>query len=81
MQDYFNQPFSNAAEMNASDSFSMRADTCKMNSLTAIIPLMAVIFIGSVCSHITLNILVDIIITGIIIVIVQGNQKPVSRTR
>ena len=80
MQGYFNQPFSYAAEMNASDSCSMCADTCKANFTTAIIPLMAVIFIGSVCSHITVNNLIGII-TGIIILIVRGNLKPVSRTR
>ena len=81
MQGYFNQPFSYAAEMNASDSRSMCADTCKANFTAAIIPLMAVIFIGSVCSHITVNNLIGIIITGIIILIVRGNLKPVSRTR
>ena len=80
MQGNFNQPFSYAAEMNASDSRSMCADTCKANFTAAIIPLMAVIFIGSVCSHITVNYLIGII-TGIIILIVRGNLKPVSRTR
>ena len=74
------QQFAWAAENNGSAFCAMPADTHMTQFSAAIIALMAVIFIISVCNHLALDIFISIII-GVIILIVRGNLKPVSRTR
>ena len=51
-----------------------------MDFPAAIISMMAVIFIIAVCNHLALNVIISIIL-GVIILIVRGKIKPVSRTR
>ena len=76
-----NQQFSWSAENNAPAFCVMPADNCTSGYLAAIIPLMAVVFISGDCVHLALNVLISMIITGVIILIVRGRIKPVSRTR
>lgn len=75
-----NQHFAWTAENNASASCSMSADALTMDFPAAIISMMAVIFIIAVCNHLALNVIISIIL-GVIILIVRGKIKPVSRTR
>lgn len=76
-----NQQFAWAAENNASASCAMYADNCTSGYLAAIIPMMAVIFIIiALCNYLALSIIISIIL-GVIILIVRGEIKPVSRTR
>ena len=79
MDSYSNQQYSQKAENNAA-SCAMSADTIFPDFCAAIISLMAVIFIGSVCNPLAIVILISIIF-GIIILMVRGKTKPVSRTR
>ena len=74
-----NQHYSWKAENNAPAFCAMSADTSH-EFYAAIIPLMAVIFISSVCDPLVTGILISIIL-GIIILMVRGKIKPVSRTR
>ena len=79
MENFSNQQYSWEAENNAA-SCAMSADTPTTDFCAAIISLMAVIFIGSVCDPLVIDILISII-PGIIILMVRGKIKPVSRTR
>ena len=75
-----NQQYSRKAENFNPAFYAMFADIPIMNFLAAIIPLMAVIFIMTVCNHLAFDIIISIIL-GVIILIVRGKIKPVSRTR
>ena len=75
-----NQHQSWEAENNTPAFCAMSADTSVMHLIPAIIPLMAVVFIMAVCNHLALNIIISIIL-GVIILMVRGKIKPVSRTR
>lgn len=79
MENYSDQQYSQKAEMNAA-SCAMSADAPSTDFYAAIISLMAVIFISSVCDPLVTGILISIIL-GIIILMVRGKIKPVSRTR
>ena len=74
-----NQKYSWEAE-NYQAFCAMSADTSVTHLIPAIIPLMAVIFIMTVCNHLALDIIISIIL-GVIILMVRGKIKPVSRTR
>ncbi len=74
-----NQKYSWEAENNQAFC-SMSADTPVTHLIPAIILLMAVIFIMTVCNHLALDIIISIIL-GVIILMVRGKIKPVSRTR
>ena len=80
MRKGYNQQFAWSAENNVSAFCAMPADFCISNYLAAIIPLMAVVFIIALCNHLALSIIISIIL-GVIILIVRGKIKPVSRTR
>ena len=75
-----NQQKSWKAENNTPAFCAMSADTPVAHLIPAIIPLMAVVFIMAVCNHLALNIIISIIL-GVIILMVRGKIKPVSRTR
>ncbi len=76
-----NQQFTwTMAESNSAANCAMSADALHPVFFTAIIPLMAVIFIVTVCNHLALNIIISIIL-GVIILMVRGGIKPLSRTR
>ena len=75
-----NQQQSWKAENNTPAFCAMSADTSVTHLIPAIIPLMAVVFIMAVCNHLALNIIISIIL-GVIILMVRGKIKPVSRTR
>ena len=75
-----NQQSARTAENNASAFCAMYADNLFPDYFAAIIPLMAVVFIISVCNHLAMNIIISIIL-GVIILIVRGKIKPLSRTR
>ncbi len=68
------------AENNTAANCAMSADVLHPAFFTAIIPLMAVIFIVTVCNHLALNMIISIIL-GVIILMVRGEIKPLSRTR
>lgn len=74
-----NQHYTWMAENNAPASCAMSADTLS-DFHAAIIPLMAVIFITTVCNPLAIGIIISIIL-GVIILMVRGKIKPVSRTR
>ena len=74
-----NQHYSWKAENNAPAFCAMSADTSH-EFYTAIIPLMAVIFIAAVRNPLVIDGLISIIL-GVIILMVRGKIKPVSRTR
>ena len=74
-----NQHYSWKAENNAPAFCAMSADTSH-EFYAAIIPLMAVIFITAVCNPLAIGIIISIIL-GVIILMVRGKIKPVSRTR
>ncbi|MBQ6502752.1 MAG: hypothetical protein IJI57_02425 [Flexilinea sp.] len=74
------QQFAWSAENNASAFNAMYADSFYANFSAAIIPLMAVVFIIGLCSYLALSIIISVIL-GVIILIVRGEIKPVSRTR
>ena len=80
MRNSSSQQFAWAADNNASASCAMYADNCTSGYLAAIIPMMAVIFIIALCNYLALSIIISIIL-GVIILIVRGKIKPVSRTR
>lgn len=79
MGKYSNQHNTWMAENNAPAFCAMSADTCP-DFCAAIIPLMAVIFITTVCNPLAIGIIISIIL-GVIILMVRGKIKPVSRTR
>lgn len=68
------------AENNSAANCAMSADAFYPAFFTAIIPLMAVLFIVTVCNHLAFNIIISIIL-GVIILMVRGRIKPMSRTR
>lgn len=74
------QQFRYAAEKNASANCNMFADRKFINTNAAIILLMAVVFYISITSLPSRGIILSVI-SGIIILIVRGKIKPVSRTR
>lgn len=74
-----NQHYSWKAVNNAPAFCVMSADT-SLDLYAAIIPLMAVIFITTVCNPLAIGIIISIIL-GVTILIVRGKIKPVSRTR
>lgn len=80
MRNSSNQQFAWAADNNASASCAMYAENCTSGYLAAIIPMMAVIFIITLCNYLALSIIISIIL-GVIILMVRGKIKPVSRTR
>ncbi len=80
MRNSSNQQFAWAADNNASASCAMYAENCTSGYLAAIIPMMAVIFIIALCNYLALSIIISIIL-GVIILMVRGKIKPVSRTR
>ena len=70
-----------AAEYKGSASCAMSAaDFQTIKTITAIVIMMAVLLFSSVCHVLPIDILISIILLGIILVIVRGKDKPVSRT-
>ncbi len=81
MQNQMNKSFAYAAESCDPASCNTSAsDAYFAKTLTAIITMMAVVLFAAVRHIIALDILISIITGVIILVIVRGEAKPVSRT-
>lgn len=80
MRNYASRKFAFAAEQNDSAFYAMFSNAFIMQSLAAIIPLMAFVLFIFVCGHLALNVIISVIL-GVIIFIVRDILEPVSRTR